>query len=244
MAWRQFSFHYKQVYEGGYRYLDRCGEFIVSAEEQLGFMPEDINVSGAKLIIPEYGISAVADTVQLGIIQEFVSDDNGERFIDVCTRLSALFSKCFSPKRVESNGFASKCFWSFPSIESLRAKSLTIGDNSHIELGKLLGMLPLQKKMDFHYSSGSYDFHVNIQPITFNNITVQKYNAGPFSTESQKKRVERLNAKNARVDTALSHAIMMELDLREFNPPKDSLQQHFSELKTKEILLQERFSLG
>ena len=61
MTWQTFSLHFKQTYEGGYRYLDRCGEFMIEAVERLDFIPGDIKPTGAKLEIPEKGIVANVD---------------------------------------------------------------------------------------------------------------------------------------------------------------------------------------
>ena len=52
MTWQTFSLHFKQTYEGGYRYLDRCGEFISEAVERLDFIPEDAKPTAAKLRTP------------------------------------------------------------------------------------------------------------------------------------------------------------------------------------------------
>jgi hypothetical protein len=53
MPWKTLSLHFKQTYDGGYRYLDKCGEFMLAAAEALNVIPGDIKPSGAKMEIPE-----------------------------------------------------------------------------------------------------------------------------------------------------------------------------------------------
>ena len=57
MSWQTLSFHFKQQYDGAFRYLDRCGEFMLAAVEQMNFLPGDPKPIGAKLEIPERGLS-------------------------------------------------------------------------------------------------------------------------------------------------------------------------------------------
>jgi hypothetical protein len=64
MAWETLSLHFKQQYDGAYRYLDRCGEFMLAAVEKMDFMPGDTKPEGAKLEIPENGFSAAVDTLE------------------------------------------------------------------------------------------------------------------------------------------------------------------------------------
>jgi hypothetical protein len=51
MSWESFSLHFKQVFDGGYKYLDSCGSLMLLAEERLGLMTEDVKPSGCKMII-------------------------------------------------------------------------------------------------------------------------------------------------------------------------------------------------
>ena len=54
MSWQTLSFHFKQVYEEGYRYLDKCGEFMVRAVDQMDFVPGEIQITSAQLQKPEW----------------------------------------------------------------------------------------------------------------------------------------------------------------------------------------------
>ncbi len=60
VPWQPFSFHFKQVYNEEYRYLDKCGEFMIQAIKKLDFVAGEAQVIGAKLEKPELGIKKAA----------------------------------------------------------------------------------------------------------------------------------------------------------------------------------------
>lgn len=39
MSWQTLSLHFKQQYDGAFRYLDRCGEFMLAAVDEMNFLP-------------------------------------------------------------------------------------------------------------------------------------------------------------------------------------------------------------
>src|SRR5437667_9151655 len=102
VPWQPFSFHFKQIYDEGYRYLDKCGEFMIEAINKLDFIPGEVQVIGAKLEKPELGIKASVDSNELTLVQEQPTD--GKEFFVACEDLSRLANELFQPKRVWSNG--------------------------------------------------------------------------------------------------------------------------------------------
>jgi len=84
MAWQTLSLHFKQTYEGGYRYLDKCGEFMIAASDKLKFIPGDAKPTGAKMEIPEYGVNMACDANSLAVSQELPPEDD-EFFVGVCS---------------------------------------------------------------------------------------------------------------------------------------------------------------
>lgn len=99
-----------------------------------------------------------------------------------------------------------------------------------------------QTKVDCHFAAGSMDLHFQIHPVTFQSLTVQRHNAPALATSVQRRRVDRLNGRASRIDTSMSHGMMMELDLLEFDPPEKALRKHFDQLKKKELALQTRYA--
>ncbi|MBI2925924.1 MAG: hypothetical protein HYY24_09495 [Verrucomicrobia bacterium] len=112
-----------------------------------------------------------------------------------------------------------------------------------VELGKQLGMVPAHKRLDFDFSSGSMDLHVLLHPVTFEKVSVNRHNPNFKASSLQKQRVERLNKFADRFSVHLSHALLLELDLMEVDPPQRSLKQHFDELKRHTEMLRKQFTV-
>jgi hypothetical protein len=72
---------------------------------------------------------------------------------------------------------------------------------------------------------------------------VHKHTADFQASPQQRRRVDRLNMNTERFMGDFSHALMLELDLLEFDPPEQSLQKHFAELKEKSNLLAKQFQI-
>jgi hypothetical protein len=213
---------------------------MLAAVEKMDFMPVEPKPTGAKLEIPERGLTATIDSSELAVVQE-LPDDNGEFFFKMCSELTVLAVDHFTPKQVIRNGFASKSYWPMLNAESPLAASLTLGDAFHVELGKSLGMVPAHKKIDCNFSSGSMDLHVLLHPVTFEKISVNRHTANFKASSAQKQRVDRLNKFADRFNVPLSHALMLELDLTEAEPPQGTMDKHFNELKRQTELLKNRF---
>lgn len=198
---------------------------MVRAVTEFDFLAGDIQVIGAKLEKPEVGIRASVDTNQLTVMQEQPLD--GDDFFEACQNLSSIAIKEFQPTKVASNGFAQKLYWPFPSPEAALKASLTLADGQQAELSKELGMQISHKHLEYHFKSGSHELAVVIQPVTFERLARTHYNADFRSSTEQRRRIERLNKRSDRVTDGAAHALMMDLDLIEYNPPSGSLRKHY-----------------
>ena len=241
--WETLSVHFKQTYEGGYRYLDRCGEFMIAAEERMQFIPGDIKPTGAKLEIPEHGVNATCDANIMAASQE-LSVGDGSYFLGICKGLTQLSAELFQPKSIVKNGFAWKSYWPFSNVRDMLANSLKFGGEFEMILGKMIGMIPDHKKLDYMFNSGSKELHLMVQPVTFEKVNVTKQTPGFRANRTEKGRIDRLNRFAQNVTGGLSHALLLEVDLMENDPPvAASLDGHFSELKQKNEILRKHFQL-
>jgi hypothetical protein len=142
----------------------------------------------------------------------------------------------FQPLNISRNGFALKEYWPFPQFKDMFAASLSLGGDCQNEFGKAVGMVPDQKKLDFMFLSGSKELHIVIQPVTFEKMLLSKQNAGAQTGKGASNRIDRRNEFADRVNKIFTvpHALILELDLVEYNPPKDvSLDKHFADLMQK-----------
>lgn len=242
MSWRTFTLAFKQKYEGGYRYLDRCGEFMLEAEERLNFMSVDAKPIGAKFEMPEHGIKCTVDASELFLLQELPGDDSS-RFLSLAQELSSLAEKHFTPRHTSSIGLALRSFWPLNSADQALAASLHLKDPVQMEMGKTLGMVPRDKKLDFHFTSGSMLLHVSIEALTFEKIAVNRQNPNFSASHAQKEKIDRINKGAERFQVHLSHALSLDLDLIESDPPKDSLKNHYDQLMSSVASLRKQFSL-
>lgn len=242
MSWQTLSLHFRQTFDGGYRYFDRCGEFMVAAIEKMDFVPGEIKPTGANLEIPERGLTTVVDASQLAVAQE-LANEKDDFFLQTCVGLAGLATEHFTPKRITRNGFALKCYWPISNPEILLATTLTFGGTWHIDLGKAVGMAPAHKRIDYNFLSGSMALHVVLQPVTFEKVTINRLAASYNATKSEKRRVERQGKFVENFKSPPSHALMLELDLTEAEPPQDSLGKHFEELKRHANELRQQFKV-
>ena len=214
---------------------------MVRAVHDLGFMAGDVQVTGAKLEKPEHGIKASIDSVQLAVTQELPS--GGNEFLDACISLSGLAMELFAPDRIWSNGFAQKTYWSFPSPEAALEASLLLAGDWHNDLGKEFGMTPSHQHLEYHFRSGSYEFNIGIQPVTFERVATARFNPDFRASPEERERIDRMNRRADRVKLGPAHALMMDLDLVEQEPPPSSLQKHFAQLQTIAKTAETKFHL-
>lgn len=244
MQWENFSLHFKQTYDGGYRYLDRCGEFICRAVERFDCMPGEIKPSGGKLEIPEAGIKIDIDSNCIVIGQE-ICDPDASKYLKLCKGLSEMVHELFQPSAIIRNGFASKSYISFQREEDLLAMTVNLDKQNLDSVARSVGMEPSHRRVDYTFASGSKHLNVILQPVAFERVAVSKHNATIHSSRVEKSRVNRLNQRSDRSSRIpLSYALMLELDLTEDEPPiNNDLAEHFQELNRHGEQLKKMFTL-
>lgn len=240
MAWKTLSLHFQQSYEGAYRYLDKCGQFMVEATKETNCITTEAKPIGAKMEIPESGVHITADCISLMVWQELPVDDGAE-FLRLCKVLADLATKNFEPKTIFRNGFLWKSYTAYTNAADMLKASLQYGGAFHTEVGKVVGMLPANKNLDFFLSSGSKDLHILLQPVTFERVKIEKRNIDIRAPKEQQSRIDRLNKFTERIKETFSHALVLDVDLMENDPPPDSLDKHFEELRQKSNQLKKLF---
>lgn len=184
------------------------------------------------MTIPDAGIQILLDASELRISQDQPKDD-GATFRESCHSVTKLVKEFFTPTLVESTGIVAKYFWQFGSSETSFTHTLALAGAKTDALSDAAQMPPLFSVMHHVFQSGSFDFHVKIEPVNFERMARFKFTAPHGATSTQKKRYEGLNKFNENFDTDLSYGLALDLDLIENTPAKDSLEKHFSLFKTK-----------
>ncbi len=245
MPWQTLSLHFKQTYEGGYRYFDNCGEFMIEAVEKLNVISSEIKPTGAKMEIPERGVNATCDANSLVVVQELPPAGDESYFVNLCKEFADLANFHFEPTKIVRNGFLWKSYAPFAQVPDMLAASLKFGGDFQAELAKIVGMVPEHKRLDYFLTSGSKDLQVILHPVTFERVNLSKRNPGFRASGSEKSRIDRFNQFANRIGDALSNALVLDVDLMENDPPQAvSLDEHFGELKKKSDSLRTLFSIG
>jgi hypothetical protein len=241
--WQPLSFHFRHKYEQGYRYLDTCGEFMVRAELEFGFVAGDAQPTGAKMDHPDKGIHLELDVNGLTIRQETPPDD-GNTFLESTVGVSKLASELVLPNCIYYSGFAAKHVMLFSSEAEVFAASLRFGVPFFDQLADSLGMTPNMQEFTYDFTSGSYEFQVALKPVTFNSVKRDVRRTYGFrSTENQRRNIDRFNALEDSRNPPHGYALMLETDLREQNPPENALPQQFVALQKYIELLKSHFKL-
>lgn len=243
MEWKTLSLHYKETYDGGHRYLDQCGQIMVWAEDNLDLIPEEASPAGCKMVLPEQSIMVGINGTELTVTQELDITDDGDTFLNICKSMKNIISEVISPRSTQSNGFAIKNLWPFSTIDAARTASLTLAEGYSKELSSDMEMPACEEHIDCHFSAGKSDLHIQMFPATLRKSTSQTQTPGVLATPAQKLRAKRLNhkAENDKKIEFASSAIMLILDLIEFEPPENSFDRHFNTIKEKNEKLRARY---
>lgn len=241
--WQPLSFHFRHKYEQGYRYLDSCGEFMVRAELEFGFVAGDAQPTGAKMDHPDHGTHLELDVNGLTIRQESPSDD-GTAFLESTVAISKLASELVLPNRIYYSGFAAKHIVLFSSEAEVFAASLQFGMPYCDRLADSLGMIPRMQEITHDFTSGSYIFQIALKPVAFSSAKRNVRRCYGFgATENQRRNVDRWNASEDSKNPPHGYALMLEADLREQDPPEDALPQQFAALQKYIEILKSQFKL-
>lgn len=238
MPFRRHALFFKQDFVGGYRYLDRCGEFLARAEDEMGMMPGgEQTPSGGILENPELGLKLEVNTLMLRLSQEFPEVGAEATFLKHAEYFSALYHELFTPRAVERNGVAVQCFLPFEAIDVAERESLQGDADGLAALGVGLGMVPASRIREYRFVSGSKNLRVKSHPATFERVQGILKNAVGLATARQKQIIGRQNSGVKRIlEQSLKHALFVDLDLTEDNPPENSIQQLVEEVLEKQAL--------
>jgi hypothetical protein len=235
MPFRRHALFFKQDYVGGYRYLDRCGEFLARAEQEKGMMPGgDQTPSGGILENAEAGLKLEVNTLMLRLTHEFPEAGGEAIFLEHAEYFSQLYHELFTPRAVERNGVAVQCYLPFDNIEFAERESLQGDAGGLAALGQSLGMIPESRTRDYRLVLGSKHLRVKSHPATFERVQGILKNAVSRTTSRQRQAIERQNSGVKRVlEQSLKHALFVDLDLTEDNPPERGIQPLVEEVLEK-----------
>ena len=196
-------------------------------------MVSEMKPTGARLSIPEDGIKASVDANSLEVSQEAPITDN-ESFLELITNFADLAEKMFGPLLISENLFQVSSYLARGNPQHALNSTIGLPMDPKNEYGDALGMIPEQKHFDMTFRSGARRLQIQIQPATFDSVTIQRKNPVINSNSSAKNRARRLTLHAERVPKFPAYCVMLEATLVEEDPPGlNNLKDQFDTLLSK-----------
>jgi hypothetical protein len=236
--WKLLDYTVKYTYLAGYRYLDRCGEFMVRADRDFGFVPkENATPTGASLICPEKQMECNLNGDFLQVIQHHPKPDNKE-IRSVSAEFAELAWDLIQPEAISLFGCAVNSFLPYPTEEAALKASLSLPGADGIDLD----MPACETELKRRFRAGSRDLAIHVRPVSLRQQETAAQLPRFDSTRAQRERLERLNRANRLSGGSFAaFGIYLSVDLREYEPGEIDLANQFRDLLRYQTELEKRF---
>lgn len=241
--WKNISWFFSLRYELGYRYLDRCGEVMVSLELDHGYIPGDTVPQGAKLEYPDDNIFAEFDSTELKIRQE-PPLDGGKGLLRAASLLSGLIVDEFAPATPVYAGFRCQSYLPFEREDQLHRATLQIDAGAHMDLAAALSLAPSSQCSKHIFTSGSYELSAHFQEVSLTSAQRPTFSAGFSPTERSLDVVRRKKESMARIESVESFGLLLDLDLKERQPVGQDFEEQFALVKKYQEIIQKRYTIS
>ena len=233
--WLTDSLYFNLNYYGGHRYLDNCGEFMVRAQEQLGFVAKEARPTGATMNQPETAATIELNSGSLSMSFPCFELD-WDYFKTTSNEVAKIADELVNPVGVDSRGCCANLYRKVQSEQDAYDLSLKIGGLGEWKpMADALGLSFLQQSRMMSFVSGSYDLRVEIKPVAFSVPNKRTSNYGFRPTDKRREIVDKSNelALKERALHGAGYAVLLEIDLIEQTPDRldfssqvDALKKH------------------
>jgi hypothetical protein len=162
----QYQIQFDQAFDGAYRYLDRCGEFMAKAREEFGFVPLSVNPSGCTMESPDIALQLQASGD--AVVLTCTNPKHADNLLAVANFCSETALELFEPFAIEHYRLVSRSVWRTATLEEAFKNSLRITSSSIENFAGLFQMPALNQELLFSFESGSRRVHLRLSPISFN----------------------------------------------------------------------------
>jgi hypothetical protein len=156
----------EQRFDGGYRFFDKCGEFVSALREELGFMPLNVNLTGCDLESPDTSLRVRASADQLLVVS--TEPEKHNEFVRVADFASKTAVQLFLPFVVEYNQLTLSSLQQAPSLRASFSRSINLLPTPIQELSEELNLPALNQDFTLPFESGTLRVHVRMQPAVRN----------------------------------------------------------------------------
>jgi hypothetical protein len=241
VGWQTYLLRFNQQTPDGYRYLDKCGEFMLAAVEKFDLLPSQPTVTGCDLSLPEEGLRITANPNVLEVIQENPGDV--DTFLKVSLGMAELMRTHFGPLTLDSTCFEMKLQVPMASEEAAGEAMLKLKSEQLAGLSKTMDMVAESQRIDYTFASGSQRLRLVVQPVAYEAIRLHRHNPVLMATDSQKRRAQRLTKLADRTPTIPPCAIFMEIALMEYHPAPKTEKPLFDLLIKKAELAKKVYTI-
>jgi hypothetical protein len=161
----EYQLQFDQVYDGAYRYLDRCGEFMAKVQQAAGFTPLSATPNNCTMEVVEQGLQLRGSIEMMVLV--CTQPENAAEWIRSAEYCSKQAIELFEPRSIVYNQIISRSIWRTKSLEDSYRLSLAVPKESLLgRFADLLQMTPLNQECFFSFQSGTHKAHVRVQPIS------------------------------------------------------------------------------
>jgi len=196
-SWEEWHIQFEQVYDGGYRYLDVCGEFMAFVREALDFMPTTVNPAGCEMEQPDASLrlNASAEGLSVACWEPL----KYATFIGAAQIVADRAIELFQPFEVHQNRYVSRLVWRTQTLEQSNRLSTEFLNSHGQELAKYLNLNPTLQDTAWTFQSGTRELRCRIYPMALN-VTASERRLPDAGTprsradflEKQEKRIQKV----------------------------------------------------
>jgi hypothetical protein len=223
--WDEWQLQFEQIYDGAYRYIDRCGEFIASVRQELGFMPVGVNPMVCDMDHPDLGLKLQASSEGLSLTSWKPSDS--EDFILAGEATSQKAIELFQPFSVHQNRLTSRsCRFTRTMAESHELSTRFLNKDG-AELADMIGMTPAHHETAWAFQSGTRQVALKMLPIALNVTAGERRLPAATTPKSVATFLER-KERQLQSMRPPSYGLSLEISLVELQPIRTfSLREYF-----------------
>jgi hypothetical protein len=223
--WDEWQLQFEQIYDGAYRYIDRCGEFIASVRQELGFMPSGVNPMVCDMDHPDLGLKLQASSENLTLTSWKPSDS--EDFILAGEAACRKAVELFQPFSVHQNRLTSRSCWFTRTLAESHELSIGFLNRDGAEVAEMIGMTPANHETAWTFQSGTRQVALKMTPIALNVTVGERRLPAPVTPKSVATFLEK---KERQLQTMRppSYGLSLEISLIELQPIRSfSLREYF-----------------
>ena len=160
------TLQFQQVFDGAYRYLDHCGEFMDTVRKELNFMHLGVNPSGCDMESSDSSIRLQASIDN--IVLTASEPDGPKQLVKTADFCCSAARRIFQPFSVEYNRLTLSTHIRTATLEESFRLSLEYLPGVPQDMSKALDLSPYNQDLNFVFQSGSHRIQVHLYPAAIN----------------------------------------------------------------------------